>query len=67
MGAYFCKKSEKASNLIFVLLNFVIATSPGAWHCTSDYVIDARARSWSLSFLLLSHTLDKQHEIEFLF
>ena len=29
---------------IFVVLNFVIATSPGAWHCcTSDDVITPRA------------------------
>ena len=52
---------KRPSKLIFVVLNFVTATSLGAWHCcTSDDVIDTRARD--LLFLLLSHTyrdLDK--------
>ena len=37
---------KRPSKLIFVVLNFVTATSPGAWHhCTRDDVlIDTRAR-----------------------
>ena len=53
MGANFCGKSEKAHKLIIVVLKFVITTSPGAWHCTSDDVIDTHARSRSQSSLLL--------------
>ena len=55
-------KSERPSKLIFVVLNFVAAISPGAWHCTSDDVVYTCARSRSQSSLLLSHTyrdLDK--------
>ena len=37
MGSNFCGKSEKA---LKVDLNFVTVISPGAWHCTSDDVID---------------------------
>ena len=45
VGANFRGKSERPSKLIFVVLNFVTATSPGAWHCcTSDDVIDTRVR-----------------------
>ena len=44
MGANFCGKSKMALKLNFMVLNFVIATSPGAWHsCKSDDVIDTRA------------------------
>ena len=39
----FVESSKMPSKLTFVVLNFVIATSPGAWHCTSDDVIDTRA------------------------
>ena len=40
----FVESSKRPSKLIFVVLNFVIATSPGAWHCcTSDDVMDIRA------------------------
>ena len=43
----------RPSNLIFVVLNFVTATNPWAWHCcTSDDVIDTHARD----LLLLSRT-----------
>ena len=49
---------KRPSKLIFMVLNFVTATSPGVWHCcTSNDVIDTLARN-----LLLSHTyrdLDK--------
>ena len=35
---------KRPSKLIFVVLNFMTATSPGAWHCcTSDDVIDTCA------------------------
>ena len=46
MGANFCGKSEiKALKINFVVLNFVTATSPGAWHCcTSDDVINTCVR-----------------------
>ena len=59
VGANFRGNLKRPSKSIFVVLNFVTVTSPGAWHCTSDDVIDIRARSRSL---LLSHTyrdLDK--------
>ena len=58
------QSSKRPSKLIFVVLDFMIVTSPGTWHCTSDDVIDRRARSRSQSSLLLSRDLDKQHEIE---
>ena len=46
MGVNFRGKSE---NALFMVLNFVIATSPGAWHCTSDdvHLINTHARSRS--------------------
>ena len=53
---------KRPSKLIFVVLNFVTATTPGMWHCATDDVIDTHARSRSRSSLLLSHTyrdLDK--------
>ena len=38
-------KSEKALK-IFMVINFMTAISPGAWHCcTSDDVINTRARN----------------------
>ena len=40
-GASFLGKSEKALRINFC---FVIATGPGAWHCTSDDVIDIHTR-----------------------
>ena len=44
VGSNFRGKSEKALK-IFVVLNFVTATSLGAWHCCiSDDVINTRAR-----------------------
>ena len=58
---------KRPSKLIFVVLNFVTATSPRAWHCISDDVIDTHSQSRSRS-LLPSHTyrdLDKWHEIEY--
>ena len=39
----FVESPRRASELIFVVLNFVTATSPGAWHCIRDDVIDTRA------------------------
>ena len=36
----FVENPKRPSKLIFMVLNFVAATSPGAWHCTSDDVID---------------------------
>ena len=56
MGAIFREKSENAIKINFVVLNFVTATSPRAWQCTSDDVIDTCARSRSQSSLLLNHT-----------
>ena len=60
MGFNFVESPKRPSKLIFVVLNFVAATSPGAWHCcTSDDVINTRG---SQSSLLLSYTnrdLDK--------
>ena len=45
MGSNFRGKSEKTLKNNFCGLNFVTATSLGAWHCcTSDDVIDTRAR-----------------------
>ena len=39
MGFSFVESPKRPSKLIFVVLNFVAATSPGAWHCcTSDDV-----------------------------
>ena len=55
-GANFRGKSEKALKLIFVVLNFVTATSPGDQDCTSDDVINTSTRSRLQSSLLLSHT-----------
>ena len=44
MAGYFRAKSEKALKLIFMVLNFTAATSPGAWYCcTSNDIIDTRA------------------------
>ena len=44
-GLTFVESLKRPSKLIFVVLNFVTATSPGAWHCcTSDDIIDSRAR-----------------------
>ena len=44
-GSNFRGKSKKALKVNFRGLNFVTATSLGAWHCcTSDDVIDTRAR-----------------------
>ena len=41
----FVESPKRPSKLIFVVLNFVTATSPGAWHCcTNDDVINTRAR-----------------------
>ena len=41
----FVESPKRPSKLIFVVLNFVTATSPGVWHCfTSDGIIDTRAR-----------------------
>ena len=48
----FVESLKRPSKLIFVVLNFVTATSPGVWYCTSDDVIDTRARSRSQSSLL---------------
>ena len=59
---------KRPSKLIFVVLNFVTATSPGAWHCCiSDDVIDTHARDLSTKpYLqgLIYRDLDKRHEIE---
>ena len=45
MGSNFRGKSQKALKFNFRGLNFVTATSTGAWQCcTSDDVIDTRAR-----------------------
>ena len=53
---------KRPSKLIFVVLNFVTATSPGAWHCyTCDDVIDTRAR---ITKLYTYRDLDTKHEIE---
>ena len=43
-GCYivFMESPKRPLKLIFVVLNFVTATSPGVWHCTSDDVIDTR-------------------------
>ena len=55
MGANFRGKSERASKSIFAILNFVIVTSPGAWHCcTSDDVLNRY--TCLQSSLFLSHT-----------
>ena len=43
MGANFRESLKRPSKFIFVVLNFVIATSPGAWHC-DGVIIDTRAR-----------------------
>ena len=44
MVGNFRGKSENALKINFMVLNFVTATSPGAWHCcTSDDVIDTHA------------------------
>ena len=46
MAGNFRGESEKALKINFVVLNFVTATSPGAWHCCiSDDVIDTHARN----------------------
>ena len=40
----FVESLKRPSKLIFVVLNFMTATSTGAWHCcTSDDVIDTGA------------------------
>ena len=61
MGANFCGKSEKALKINFVVINFMTATSPGAWHCCiNDDVINTHTHD--LLCLILSHTyrdLDK--------
>ena len=47
MGANFVESLKRPSKLIlkFVVLHFMTATSPAAWHCcTSDDVIDTRTR-----------------------
>ena len=45
-GLIFVESPKRPSKLIFAVLNFVIANNPGAWHCcTSDDVIDTRARN----------------------
>ena len=50
----FVESLKRPSKLIFVVLNFVAATSPGAWHCcTSDNVFVTRAHNL---VCLLSHT-----------
>ena len=36
----FVESPKRPSKLIFVVLKCVTATSPGAWHCTSDDAID---------------------------
>ena len=36
MGANFRGKSKRPSKLIFVVLNFMTVTSPGAWHCCTS-------------------------------
>ena len=60
MGLIFVESPKRPSKLIFVVLNFMTATSPGAWHCCTK-----RWCNWykcSRSSLLLSHTyrdLDK--------
>ena len=42
-GLIFVESPKRPSKLIFVVLNFVTATSPGAWHCCiNDDVIDTR-------------------------
>ena len=60
----FVESSKSPSKLIFMVLNFVTATSLGAWHCCiSDDVIDTRTRNL---LCLLSHTyrdLDKRKNI----
>ena len=41
----FVESPKRPTKLIFVVLNFVTATSLGAWHCCiSDDVINTRAR-----------------------
>ena len=45
----FVESQRRPSELIFVVLNFVIAISPGVWHCTSVDVISTCARSHSQS------------------
>ena len=46
MQSNFRGKSKKALKINFRGLNFVTATSLGAWHCCiSDDVIDTRARN----------------------
>ena len=59
MAGNFVESPKRPSKLIFVVLNFVIATSIRAWHCTS--VIDSYMRTISLAiFFVLSHAyLDK--------
>ena len=45
MGANFSGMSEMALKINFRGLNFVTATSPGAWHCCiSNDVINTHAR-----------------------
>ena len=44
-GANFRGKSEKALRINFRGFKFVTEISPGAWHCTSDDVINTHARS----------------------
>ena len=56
MGANFRVKSEKALKIKFCIFEFC-DSSPGAWHCTSDDVIDTHAQSCSRSFLLLLQRL----------
>ena len=46
VGSNFRGKSKKALKINFMVLNFVTATSLGAWHCCiSDDVIDTSARN----------------------
>ena len=41
----FVESPKRPSKLIFVVINFMTATSPGAWHCcTNDDVINTSAR-----------------------
>ena len=53
VGLIFVESPKRPSKSIFVVLNFVTATSPGVWHCcTSDDVIDTRGRNL-LSYLVI--------------
>ena len=59
---------KRPSKLTFVVLNFVAAISPGAWHCKSNDIIDTHTLNLTRDLLyyyaMLTETWINKHEIK---